>query len=199
MNAVELRQHQAELRTRLRALSHRQLVAFGLLCAERLIPNYQPFVDEHGWGSAESLRKGLDLAWDWLETGTSKDVAGIRTECEAQAPDTEDFDSMHVSSALDAANAAASVLDLVEEPDSGVAGEIASLATDSIDMYVRHREAMEPNTPRLEDEIANHPLMRLEVQRQRRDLDVVSGAWTARGLRAEFRAVGVGHLQERDV
>jgi hypothetical protein len=119
----------------------------------------------------------------------------MRAMCEAQAPDTHDFDSVYVSPALDAANSAASVFDLIESRDPARAIEIAYWARDSVDMYVQEIDGMEPNTIDLEKRIAEHPLMRREIDRQRGDLGVVRQEQHPSRLRERFRAPRHGNLE----
>jgi uncharacterized protein YjaG (DUF416 family) len=102
------------LRSRLSRMDRKSLVLFGLFMAERLFPNYSAFSKEQSWGDVRTLRLALDVAWAWLE-GRQLDNNEIELrigECESLAPDTEEFHSLYVSAALDAANAAANALRL---------------------------------------------------------------------------------------
>jgi uncharacterized protein YjaG (DUF416 family) len=167
-----------ELRRRLALLDHRARVAFALSCAERLLPNYHAFVREQAWGNATPLRNALDAGWTWLRgDAPSVDPAALKDACEAEAPDTEDFDSILVSPALDAANAAALVLELILTGDGEKAAEIALLDRDTVDMYVQEIIGIPPNAPDLENRIRLHPLMQAEIARQAEDLRLLEGPW----------------------
>src|SRR5262245_19166257 len=110
-------------------------VAFMAMCCERMVPNYDRFNAECGFGDARILRRGIDAAWSWLESDrVPDDLKSVRAEVEQQAPNTEDFPSPFTSAALDAANATAILLDALGEPDGADPLEVACLARDTIDL-----------------------------------------------------------------
>lgn len=154
-----------------------QLV-FAISCAERMLPNYLVFYEKHDWGDPNSLKAGLDLAWDYLQRG---DVDMVRVEqsrkrVESAEPETEDFNSIYVSPALDAAGAVGLILELVEQGSVEKCVEVATLARDTVDMYVQELEDLDPSDSGLEDEIRQHPLMQQELAQQARALESVR-AW----------------------
>ncbi len=165
-------------------------VAFMALSCERMVPNYDRFTADSGFGDPKVLRRGIDAAWSCLELARVPDaLKSLRALVEQQAPNTEEFSSPFTSAALDAANAVASLLDAVNEPDGADPIEVASLARDTVDLYVQEIENLDPNDGGLEDAIRCHPLMQAELRRQRDDLDYLE-RWTssqreaARQLRA---------------
>jgi hypothetical protein len=164
------------LRERLTALPQAKALAFGAACAERILPNYLRFMRETGWGRIDRLRRALDLVWKIVETdiGTDEDVIRqILAECEATAPDSEDFGSLFTSGAQDACFAICNLLDFVLEKSNKCIVLAARYPTDSIDLYVQEVENIAPQDPMLESKILSHPLMQQELARQRRDLDVL--------------------------
>lgn len=175
-------------------------VAFMALCCERMVPNYDRFTADSGFGDSLVLRRGIDAAWYWLESDrVPDDLKSVRERAEQQAPNTEDFSSPFTSAALDAANAVASVLDAVSEPEGADAVEVASLARDTVDLYVQEIENLGPNARGLEETIRRHPLMQAELGRQREDLAYLerwagSRSDAVRQLRARCGAVAVGSL-----
>jgi len=77
-----------------------------------MLPNYERFYAEAGFGDVSVLKDAIDTALTWIESGRLPDnLAALRTACEQQAPDTEHFHSLHTSAALDAANVATIILD----------------------------------------------------------------------------------------
>jgi uncharacterized protein YjaG (DUF416 family) len=176
-----------EIRRSLAALDQRSKVAFALSCAERLLPNYQAFVREQAWGNAATLRNALDAAWAWLlGEGPSVDLAALKSACEGEAPDTEDFDSLLVSPALDAANAAALVLGLILTGDGEKAAEVGFLARDTVDMYVQEIARIPPNVADLENRVRLHPLMQVEIARQSQDVRLLGGPWNEADVRRSW-------------
>ena len=184
-----------ELGNQLFALSADGRVAFGLLCCERMIPNYVVFALQNDWGDATILRNTLDACWDGLiGGGVEIDWTALKKQCSESAPDTEDFQTLLVSSALDAAIAVAMLIDLHETGGVEHAVSIASLACDTVDMYVQESEDMDPNAHDLEEQIRLHWLMQKELQAQQDDLQRVNGAFDKHLLQDEFRGKGKSNI-----
>ncbi|WP_081426161.1 DUF416 family protein [Sorangium cellulosum] len=163
------------LERNLASLSREALVAFGLSCCERLYPNYVAFKREAGWGDPDVLRYGLDLAWGVLEgfEPSQESVNSARQQVRRAEPETEDFDTILVSSALDASASVGLLLKFIEDGGVGSIVEIASLCRDTVDMFVQDQDGLVPNDPKLEERILNHRLMQRELQRQQDDLLVL--------------------------
>jgi uncharacterized protein YjaG (DUF416 family) len=153
-------------------------VVFMLLCCQRMVPNYEKFSADTGFGEPSQLWRGLRMAWTWIESElVPPDLKELRASVERQAPDTEgDFPSQFTSAALDAASAVAYVLDAVEAPTDSATLElaivVARLARDTVDLYVFHSTGLDSK-----DAIDNHPLMQAELRRQREDIDRLD-KWT---------------------
>ena len=90
--------------------------------------------------------------------------------CEECAPDSEDFTSLYTSFAQDAVFAICSLLDFLLDGDVARIVGVARFSTDSVDLIVQEREAMDPRDPLRERKILEHPLMQQELMRQQRDL-----------------------------
>lgn len=95
------------------------------------------------------------------------------TECEENIPDTEDFDSIFVSSALDASTSIVALLRDTDSIATDVVVEIASFARDTVDMYVQELESMEFYGAELEEKILKHPLMQAELKSQRETIESI--------------------------
>lgn len=188
------------LRQLLARLDPWKRVAFMALVSERIVPNYDQFRAESDFGDSQILRRAVEAAWSWLESDRKpNDLTTLRAQVRQQAPDTERFSSPFTSAALDAANAVVSLLDAIDHPDRADAVEVASLARDTVDLYVQEIENLDPNDPRLEDAIRHHPLMQAELRRQREDvayLERCSGSrWdVARQLRVQRSGEATGSL-----
>ena len=169
---------------------------FALSCAERMLPNYQRFVQESDFGDVSVLRCALNLGWDWL-SGKSIDL-GLAEKCredsENQAPNTEDFSTILVSSALDAANAASIVVDFLLTSNLERVVELATYARDSVDMFVQELEKMQPNARNLEEKIWLHPLMQRELANQRNALTLITDGITLSEAIARWRSPLMGSL-----
>jgi Uncharacterized protein conserved in bacteria len=162
---------ETEIRRQVSQLADWQRVAFMASCCERMLPNFSQFVADVGCGSAEPLRRALDTTWEWVTTAAVPiDLVELREACERLAPDTGRFKSPLTSAALDAANATAAVLDSLESNDAEKAVEVASLARDTVDLYVQALLNLDPGDVGFESKILSHPLMQSELARQHEDL-----------------------------
>lgn len=166
------------LRRRIDRIGRKGQLAFMLSCAERLAANYDAFSRHHGWGDPTVLQQALDLGWRCLagEEIESSDIISCLKRCDAVTPNTEEFDSEYVSSGLDAAVCCMLVLEFLLDNDCQKVVEAASLARDTVDMYVQGAEDIHPHDPDLESRILQHPLMQRELKRQREDLDLIESS-----------------------
>jgi uncharacterized protein YjaG (DUF416 family) len=144
-----------------------QLV-FTSLCCERLIPNYMEFTRIEGWGDFRILRETLDWIWHSSINGdlSTVQVKRLIQLCEKEIPDTEEFESIYVSFALDVANAIVETLKFIEDREFLHIVDIASLCRDTVDMFIQEENDMDYTDPEFEQKILRHPLMVNELQRQ---------------------------------
>src|SRR4029079_8952292 len=158
----------ARTRAALSRLRPHQQLAFAAARCERMLPNYETFMREVGWGDVRPLRSALDSVWLACEDKTSSaaDMRALLSECEKSAPDADDFESLYVASAQDAVFAICAVLDFLLDDDLDRLVRAPQLATDPVDLVVQERENMDSADPRLERKILEHPLMQQELQRQ---------------------------------
>lgn len=159
---------------RARAMVPWKQVVFMLMCCERMLPNYRAFYRQSKFGSPSVLEHALVTAWDWAMNGTyGENVQEIRMQVEAQAPDTEDHLSLLTSAALDTANCIATVLDAIEEFDSEHTQAVVELARDTVDMWVREKDKIDPRDPHREIRVRSHPLMSRELYEMWRSLNLL--------------------------
>lgn len=183
-----------KLERQLQKLAAWKRVAFMAQIGVRMLPNYERFSVETGFGDVSVLKRAFDTAWSWVESEElPHDLAALREACERQAPNTEQFDSPYTSAALDAANAAAAILDAIAHPGESRSSEVASLARDTVDLYVQELLNLDPDAADFEEKISRHDLMQRELRRQREDLEALM-KWTgprstaSRELRARSEA-----------
>jgi uncharacterized protein YjaG (DUF416 family) len=170
-------------------------VAFIAMTCDRMVPNYDRFSAETNFGDPMVLRRGLDVAWEWLETNTlSVDLNSLTAQVEEQAPNTDQFASPFTSAALDASNAIAVLLNALCHPGCAAPVEVACLARDTVDLYVQDIEKLDPNDPNLEEAIRRHPLMQAELRRQRTDLERIERWAGLRGEAAQLRSQGASAM-----
>jgi len=120
-------------------------------------------------GDAVPLRQALDFSWLSLLDGKREiDVPEyLLLSVESQMPDAECFDTIYVSSALDACAACFLLLDFLRQRKLDRILEIATLARDTVDMFVQELENIPPNDPNIEQKLQTHELMRNEINVQK--------------------------------
>jgi uncharacterized protein YjaG (DUF416 family) len=164
--------NEGELKQKLIKLPFWKQLAFLLIVCQRLLPSFQTFAAETGFQGKSELAGLLTKAWDsLLNSVSSTDFSSEATLAESLAPDTEDFDSAIVSSALDAAIATSLLMKAFSGQQTDTIVEAVTLIRDSVDMYAQELEDMDPADPDLEKNILGHELMQKELRRQREDLE----------------------------
>ncbi|KAK4045485.1 hypothetical protein OUZ56_033109 [Daphnia magna] len=149
---------------------------------------------------AEETRGALpDLSLGSYSSGTralSKQIRPIaanlpemKEACMLEAPYTEDFETMLVSSALDAAIATVHIIEFLETRDRQLAIAVAKLARNSVDLVAQELDAMSPNAPNLEERIRTHVLMQNELYWQERSLAEVASDVDICILESRWRSV----------
>jgi uncharacterized protein YjaG (DUF416 family) len=166
------------LKERLKKLDRKLQLAFGATCCERLLPNYLAFVKDTGWGDIKPIRHALDLIWLHLEEKTvnPQELNEMIALCESVAPDSDNFQSLYSTSAQDACFAVCALLDYLVKNDIDRIIQVATYATDSVDLYVQVIENMNPNSSDLEQKILEHRLMQRELSQQEKNLEYIEKA-----------------------
>jgi uncharacterized protein YjaG (DUF416 family) len=167
-----LRFDEKALLSSLKDLGFPRSVAFAASCCERMLPNYIAFKRQERWGDASPLQEALDLIWSCLTANrTSRSqVRRLLKAIDKVTPDTEDFETILVSSALDACTGLSRTLSCILRPDLEKVVEVATFARDTVDMYVQELEEIEPNAADLEARVLRHPLLQRELRKQQHDL-----------------------------
>lgn len=150
-------------------------VAFMAYCCERMLPNYRSFQADAGYGDETPMRNALDAVWGWIATDRMpSDVTALASSCERQSPETSEFSSIYTSAALDSATATITTLEAMTEATVMRVIEVATLARDTVDLFVQEQEGLDPNSPNLERKITEHALMQAELSTQRESLKALS-------------------------
>jgi len=172
---METEFNEDKLYQRLVVLPFWKQLVFLLIVCQRLIPSFRAFAMETVFQGENLLKDMLLKAWNTLLRGKSKaDFSNEMVQAESVAPETEDSDSIYVSSALDASVAISLLMKAFSDGQTDTVVEAVTLIRDSVDMYVQELEDMDPNDPNLETRILNNELMQKELKRQREDLEFLS-------------------------
>lgn len=166
------------LKRHLERMPVQKRIAFCAALCERMLPNYSEFSRETRWGSCSRLRAALDVVWD-VALGaehSSAELQSLIKECGELAPEPGEFRSPFTSAALDAATAISNALDCCIDGGVEECVENATLARDTIDVFLQNRGEVDIDDPQFERRIATHPLMQRELSRQLEDLEVLERA-----------------------
>jgi uncharacterized protein len=157
--------------TELKQVPQTHALVFAALCCERMLPNYQRFVQEHGEGDYTVLREGLDLVWEYvLGRATPEQAQAASAACNAVTPDTEDFPTISCSLASDAGVAMLHTLDFCADGDGKHAIYVSTLLIDAVAMYVDGKDLEGTRESLPVDVLDQDPLVMAERKRQLDDL-----------------------------
>jgi len=160
-----------KLKNRLGRLSRRHILTFGAWQLERMVPNFMQFCVESQSEGVWVLKCAVSYAWSVIETGNLDRFDGITVDdCERIAPDTEDFESIYTSSALDAATAAGNLVKYIHKNEVDLIVEMSALARDSADIFIQLSNVADQDSEYFEETIRTHPLMQAELQYQEADI-----------------------------
>ena len=166
--------NELKLHQKLTKLTFWKQQLFLLTLCQRLLPGYNAFLMQANLNDRSILLRLLEKAWNTLEAGINqKDFSEDARLAEQVAPDTAEYDSILVSTALDATIATSLLMRSFTKANTTLIVEGATLVRDSIDMYVQELENINPQSPELESMIENHPLMQLELKTQNKEIDFI--------------------------
>jgi len=151
---------------KLQTLDIAKQVVFAYLTCERLFNNYAYFSNNFDFGEPSALREAIDFLYlNIFEKNPDKNKINLLIkEVEKNTPDTEDFNTIFVSSALDACSALYHSLLFLIDKDFANISYISTAATDSVDMYIQEIDGLDFNADKnFQQKIDNHSLMRKEV------------------------------------
>lgn len=151
--------------TKLKELDLIKQIAFAYLTCERLYPNYIYFSDHFRFGNPSTIRDAIDYLYlNLFEANPDKTKIDFHIEnIDKNTPDTEDFTTIFVSSALDVCAAISDSLGFLVSKDFSKITDISSYSFDSIDMYIREIENIESSDKNFRQRIIDHPLMKKEM------------------------------------
>lgn len=147
----------------------KQLIFGGLIC-EKLFSNYSFFSQNTSWGNSIVLQNAISIIYQNVyrnDLFTSNEIQTIINEVELITPDTEDFESILVSFALDSCTSVLNTLNFIIDGDIDNIADVAIYARDTVDMYIQEKEDLSINDKMLEIKIEQNFFMQREKQRQR--------------------------------
>lgn len=143
-------------------LNFNQKVLFACILSSRLIKNYNVFSLKFGFGSTQVLTSIMDKVVNSIsELGqiSPEEIDKMIVEIDKITPDTEDFDSVLVSLALDACVSVVSILQFLKDKSVKCIEDIKTCTFDSVDNFIQESLDLDFNDNEFESKIANNELM----------------------------------------
>jgi uncharacterized protein YjaG (DUF416 family) len=154
---------------KLERLDFTKQLTFAYLTCERLFPNYVYFSRNYNFGNPDVLREAIDYLYlNIFEKHFDKiKIKNLTKKINSNTPDPGEFSTVLASSALDACATISESLDFLVDRKILKLKNISTYATDTVDMYIQHIEALDFNKNKnFQLKIDNHPLMKKEIEIQ---------------------------------
>lgn len=136
------------------------LIVFSIDICKRLIDDYVDFYIKYNWGNPNILNEAIKYCEE-TEFAKIDRVKELIHKVEKITPDTEDFENIEVSYALNSACAVLELLKFIMGHDKIHVSNISSFIIDTIDFKIQEIESGLTN-----DEIEDHPKIVEERKRQ---------------------------------
>jgi uncharacterized protein YjaG (DUF416 family) len=165
----------ASLSYRLSSLSARKRLAFMLLLCERMMPGFQKFGADTGFDLSihhECLEKG----WAYLGGNPNPEsYEELAERCLESTPDTEDYQHILTSAALDTALSVRNLMLFLSDHNTYPIVESAGFACDTMFMWVEKRTPVPAQSVHEAMEmVLRDPLVQQELSRQAEDIEFVA-------------------------
>jgi uncharacterized protein YjaG (DUF416 family) len=156
-----------EALNKLKQLDFSKQAAFAYLICERLYPNYVDFSNKYGFGEPIILRNAINYLYNNLFESNIDKINFFLKEVDKNTPDTEDFETVMVSPALDACTAIQDCLYFLVDNNFSRIINISTYAADTISVFIQEKESIDFVTDeKFQQKINHHPLMQKEVAMQ---------------------------------
>jgi len=138
------------------------LIVFSIDICKRLIDDYVDFYNKYNWGNPDILKEAIkyceETEFKQIDRGKIKNLIH---KVEKVTPDTEDFENIEVSYALNSACAVLDLLEFIMKQEKIYVSNISSYVIDTIDFKIQEQESSLTN-----EELENHPKIVEERKRQ---------------------------------
>jgi uncharacterized protein YjaG (DUF416 family) len=143
------------------------LIVFSIDICKRLIDDYVDFYNKYNWGDPDILKEAIKYCEETEFGQMDKEkVIDLIHKVERITPDTEDFENIEVTYALNSSCAVLDLLEFIIKQDKIYISNIISYVIDTIDFKIQDTENSFTNK-----ELENHPKIIEERKRQRTFLE----------------------------
>lgn len=169
--------YREEISRLLKPLSFQKKLIFGALICEKLYPNYEYFSKTTFWGNTDVLQNAISTIYQTVyrnELFSENEIQSLIDEVETFTPNTEDFETVLVSFALDACTSILSTLNFIIDKEIENIVDVATYARDTVDMYVQERDDMLVSDKMFEEKIEQDFYMKQEKERQKMTIKLLA-------------------------
>ncbi len=148
-------------------------IAFAYSACQRMLPNYQYFSRNYGWGNEYCMIEALDIIRNFLlldlkEFEKSKLLSTIYNSI----PNSGDFSTSFSTYAQNSASAIYYTLNSIFKVDVQELSWVLVLSRDTVDAFVQEIEDFKFDE-KFEKKISNHCMMQRELQKQQLDFSLL--------------------------
>ena len=141
-----------------------------LLLSERLIENYDFFSKRYNYGNVGILKKTIDDLFRELDgniySKTTSDVEDLISKIEEVTPDTEDYETIYVSFALDACTSIISTLQYINDKNDDNVIDVVLYSRDTVDMFIQEKDDLNISAIEVDEYIEKDIFMKNEKKYQ---------------------------------
>jgi uncharacterized protein YjaG (DUF416 family) len=129
------------IKTKIHFLTYQKKILLCLLLCERLIENYDFFSKRYNYGNVNILKKTIDDLFSEVEKNISRyNVEDLISKIEEVTPDTEDYETIYVSFALDACTSIMSTLQYINDKNDDNVVDVVLYSRDTVDMFIQEKD-----------------------------------------------------------
>lgn len=160
---------------KLKILSYKHGVAFCASCCERLLPNYKKFVDTEHWGDYAFFRETLNEIWNHIIKSnlSEKRINELMCNCFNVIPDSEDFESVYASYAIDAGAGVYNTLKYCLDENVKDLITVSTVSINTVDLFIQEKYKLNSIDPQFEQTILENSFMQTELKKQFDDLELL--------------------------
>lgn len=166
--------YREEIKQDLVRLEDMKPLLFAALICERLYPNYLYFHSVFNWGDPGVLREAIKIIFQSVikkDLFEKEEILAMIEAVELITPDTNEFQEIYASFALDACTAVSSTLNYIIDQELEHIVDVAIYARDTVDMFIQERDDIHLFTINSEIRISSDPLMIHEKTRQKDSIE----------------------------
>ena len=132
--------HRLQIQDLITSLSFQKKLVFAVLVCEKLYPNYVYFSNKNDWVNSEVLENAISNLYQYIyrsDLFSESEIEALIDEINQITPNTEDFEEIFVSFALDACTSILSTLNFILDKNTENIIDVATNATDTVDMFIQ--------------------------------------------------------------